>query len=303
MTSGNAVRKARTDNDSPTYLTLLRSLASLVLLMNGCTPPSTPNTNPIPGGGRWRSFATPPVPLHETAAAVNDGKIYYVGGRIPSGTLATLYCYEPPPADRWTQLASHPGTPVDHMGAAFVGGILYAIGGTIEFPGPSINEVYAYDPATNQWSAKASIPVVLGAMGVGVVSGKIYCLGGLSGSQAVNVVLEYDPSADEWTNLTAVCPLPTPRDHFVAATVNEKIHVIGGRQATIASITGVHEVFDPATRSWETKASLPTPRGGFAAHLWEEMRARPYLRTTLVARGPTRRVFRGWASGPPMKKE
>jgi N-acetylneuraminic acid mutarotase len=124
--------------------------------------------------------------------------------------------------------------------------------------------VYAYDPAADAWSVKASLPRPLGIMGVGVVAGKIYCIGGLSGSQAVNWVFAYDPAADSWTDLTPAAPMPTARDHSLAATVNGRIHVIGGRQVDIASITGVHEVFDPATQTWATRASLPTARAGFA---------------------------------------
>ena len=250
-----------------TYSSLLHCFGAVLLLVlaGGCDGQNLPDTAPIPGGGRWRAFARAPVPLHESAAAVIDGKLYYVGGRVPSGAIASLYRYDPPPAGSWTQLASHPGTPVDHMGAAVVDGHLYAVGGLVEFPGPSVNAVYAYDPSENSWSAKAPMPAAAGAMGIGVVEGKVYVIGGLSGGQATNIVCEYDPETNEWTDLTSVSPMPTARDHFVAATVNGKIHCIGGRQVSIHSITGVHEVFDPATRTWETQAPLPTPRGGFAA--------------------------------------
>jgi len=196
---------------------------------------------------------------------VIGNSLYVVGGRTPSGPVSTLYRYDPPPVDAWTQLASHPGTPVDHMGTAVVNGILYAFGGTIEFPGPSVAHTYAYDPASNTWSSKAPMPVTLGVMGVGVVNDKIYLIGGLSAFQTSNVVLEYDPAADRWTDLTPVAAMPTPRDHFVAATVNGRIHCIGGRQTTIESILDVHEVFDPVTRTWQSRAPLPTARGGFSA--------------------------------------
>lgn len=222
------------------------------------------DTTPIAGGGRWRSFARPPAPLHEPATGVLDGRIYYVGGRLQSGPLATLYRYDPPPVDGWKKLASFPGTAVDHMGAAAVDGILYAMGGTIEWPGPSVANVYAYDPATDQWSIRASMPKVLGIMGVGVVGGKIYCIGGLSNSEAVNFVFEYDPVENQWTDLTSTSPMPTARDHCIAATVDGKIHMIGGRQVDIGTIMRVHEVFDPATGTWETRAQMPTARAGFS---------------------------------------
>jgi len=248
-------------------LSVLGTMAMVSLLVvQGCgNQPILPKTDPIPGGGKWQAFARSPVPFHESAAAVMGGKLYYVGGRLPNGPIATLYCYEPPPVDGWTQLSSHPGTAVDHMGAAVVDGILYAIGGTTEFPGPSVSHVYAYDPATDTWTTQSPLPQVLGAMGIGAVDGKIYLIGGLSGSQTSNVVFEYDPTSDQWTDLTSICPMPTPRDHCVAATVNDKIHMIGGRQLDVYSIMDVHEVFDPVARTWETKASMPTARAGFAA--------------------------------------
>jgi N-acetylneuraminic acid mutarotase len=151
------------------------------------------------------------------------------------------------------------------MGAAAVNGKLYAFGGTTEFPGPSVNGTYEYDPGNDSWTVRSAMPVALGVMGVGVVDGKIYCIGGLSNFSTTNVVLEYAPVEDRWTDLSAIAPMPTPRDHFVAATVNGKIHCIGGRQTTIESILDVHEVFDPATRSWSTAARLPTARGGSSA--------------------------------------
>jgi N-acetylneuraminic acid mutarotase len=239
------------------------SLAAFVI---GCPPDNGPDTTPISGGGNWVAFKKPPVPLHEAGAVVLGDHLYYVGGRLPSGTIATLYRYSPD-KDEWTQLASHPGTAVDHLQAVVLNDLIYVIGGTIEWPGPSVNQMYSYAPATNSWTQRASMPRVAGAMGVGVVGGKIYVIGGLSGGQASNLVLEYDPVMDEWADLTGVCPMPTARDHFVAVTFDEKIHCIGGRQVDIGSILDVHEIFDPATKTWGGGAPLPTARAGFSAAL------------------------------------
>lgn len=223
-----------------------------------------PDTTPIPGGGKWLAFKKPPLPLHEPAAAVLNGKVYYVGGRLESGALNTLYEYDPA-TDEWKKLASFPGAGVDHMMAVVVDGLLYAIGGTLEWPGPSVTEMYAYDPVKNEWSQKASLPKPQGAMGAGVVDGKIYTMGGLSGGVAVNFVFEYDPEMNEWTDLTDICPMPTARDHFIAGTINGKIHGIGGRARDLFAFRNVHEVFDPATQEWSTAAPMPTARGGFIA--------------------------------------
>ena len=243
---------------------LSRSILLGVLFAAGCGQQVLPDTKPIPGGGRWRAFQRPPVPLHEHAVTTMHGFLYAVGGRLPGGPITSLYRYDPA-TDQWTPLASHPGAAVDHMQAAVVDGILYAIGGTTQWPGPSVGEAYAYDPAGDQWSQKSSMPAPTGAMGIGVVDGKIYVIGGLSGSQAVNFVFEYDPATNTWDDLTPTSPMPTPRDHFVAATLSGRIHCIGGRQKDINSIVNVHEVFDPATQLWETHAPMPTARAGFSA--------------------------------------
>ena len=236
----------------------------LTVMLFGCDGTNLPDTTPIPGGGAWRAFARPLVPFHEAGAVVLNDLLYYVGGRLPDGPIATLYSYDPT-TDSWEEHASHPGEPVDHIEAVAVGEYIYAIGGTTEFPGPSVTGTYRYEPATDFWITLASLPKPQGVMGCGVVDGKIYTIGGLSESQSVDYVFEYDPATDTWTDLTSVCPLPTARDHFVAATVNNRIHCIGGRMVDIYAVTNVHEVFDPQTRTWETKAPLPTPRGGFSA--------------------------------------
>ena len=236
--------------------------AALAFLAAGCPGDPPPDTTPIPGGGAWRSFARVPVPLHESGGVVYDGRLYMIGGRLENGPVSTLWRYDPA-TDAWTQLASHPGTPVDHMNVAEVDGILYAIGGTIEWPGPSVDGVYAYDPATNIWTSRRSAPRPIAVSGTGVVNGRIYVIGGLSGGQAVNTVMEYDPSTDTWADLTPVSPMPTARDHFMAGVIDGRIYCPGGRQVAINNGVNAHEVFDPTMRTWSTAAQMPTPRAGY----------------------------------------
>ena len=45
-----------------------------------------------------------------------------------------------------------------------------------------------------------------------------------------------------------------------------KIYCIGGFAGLDGDLTGVNEVYDPATDTWETKTSMPTPRGGLKAN-------------------------------------
>jgi N-acetylneuraminic acid mutarotase len=67
--------------------------------------------------------------------------------------------------------------------------------------------------------------------------------------------------------------MPTTRNHAFVGVVNNKIYVIGGRQAAgmipYSSNTDVVEEYDPATNTWGgVKQRMPTARsgGGYATY-------------------------------------
>jgi N-acetylneuraminic acid mutarotase len=59
--------------------------------------------------------------------------------------------------------------------------------------------------------------------------------------------------------------MPTPRAVFAIAVYQNKIYCIGGK--TSDEYTGVNEVYDPATNTWETKTSMPTARSWLTANV------------------------------------
>ncbi len=126
-------------------------------------------------------------------------------------------------------------------------------------------------PNENTWAKKASMNEPRGGLGVAVVNGKIYAIGGSnqSGLYPANIQggfvgtnEEYNPITETWTYKS---PMPTPRSDYAIAVYNNKIYCIGGTVGTetvdvIFSrfvTSAVNEVYDPATDTWETKASLP----------------------------------------------
>jgi len=128
------------------------------------------------------------------------------------------------------------------------------------------------DAAEDSWVTKASMQQARGGLGVAVVNGKIYAIGGSTASGLYPPTLkggfvstneEYDPATDTWTFKK---PMPTPRSDFAIVVYQNKIYCIGGTIGTekvdvIFStyvFTGVNEVYDPATDTWETKTSVPT---------------------------------------------
>ncbi len=132
----------------------------------------------------------------------------------------------------------------------------------------------------NSWSELAPMHVARSDLGVAVVNGKIYAIGGNTESGYMphsdrndysrlgwinDTNEEYDPKTDTWTFKT---PMPTPRSNFAIAVFENKIYCIGGIinwSYGKISFTGVNEVYDPATDTWETKTPMPNPSSASAS--------------------------------------
>jgi N-acetylneuraminic acid mutarotase len=129
-----------------------------------------------------------------------------------------------------------------------------------------IVQVPVANAGENEWTTMSPMPTTRGGLGVAVVNGKIYAIGGVNNDTQLAVNEEYDPTTDTWTNRA---PMPTARSGFAIAVYQSKIYVIGGTVGTGENVafTGVTEVYDPAKNTWETKASMPTPRSDLGANV------------------------------------
>ena len=118
----------------------------------------------------------------------------------------------------------------------------------------------------NQWSIVSPMPTARGSHGVAEVDGKIYSIGGQNetGILANNEV--YDISTDTWSVKT---PMPTARSSFAIVVYQNKIYCIGGVIGEIDNPepTGLTEVYDPNTDSWETKRSMSSSRSDLSANV------------------------------------
>jgi N-acetylneuraminic acid mutarotase len=134
--------------------------------------------------------------------------------------------------------------------------------------------VISFKPAwaeEDSWTPLSSIPTARRGLGVAVVDGKINAIGGQNDwiSPYLDTNEMYDPAKDTWTSKT---PMPTPRRNFAIAVYKNKIYCISGEsdynpEGVSPIYTDVNEVYDPATDTWETKASIPTPRHGTCANV------------------------------------
>ncbi len=131
-------------------------------------------------------------------------------------------------------------------------------------------------PAENTWTTKTPMNQARSNLGVAVVSGKIYAIGGYNDSHSFLGTNEmYDPETDNWLIKT---PMPTPRSQFAISVYQNKIYVIGGllKEPSVDRVqaSAANEVYDPSTDTWQTKASMPTPRSGLTASV---VKSRIYL--------------------------
>ena len=136
-----------------------------------------------------------------------------------------------------------------------------------------VNPVLApSDLVENSWNTKTSMSQARSNLGVVAVEGKIYAIGGTifhnshnTESVVVGTNERYDPTSDTWITLES---MPAPRRDFAIVAYQNKIYCIGGETNPLHSDPcDMVEVYDIATNSWSTKASIPFNGGDLQANV------------------------------------
>jgi N-acetylneuraminic acid mutarotase len=176
-----------------------------------------------------------------------------------------------PLANTWTRL---PDVPVawTHIQLAGLGTKLYLLGGLAGQTYTAEPDCYVLDTAdtTPMWTGIAPIPTGFerGSAAVVVAMPRIYLLGGASTNGAVATNIYYDVELNTWTQLLP--DLPAPRSHPAGMkTVDGRLIVAGGLATLDASMPegdtwSLIPAQMPTPATWDTKASMPTKRGGCA---------------------------------------
>ncbi|HEX7278687.1 MAG TPA: kelch repeat-containing protein [Solirubrobacterales bacterium] len=141
--------------------------------------------------------------------------------------------------------------------AAAIGPVIYVAGGNA--PG-NMHRVLSLDTRTGSWNEPAQLPVGLNHTAAETHDGKLYLAGGfLEGEAETALFLEYDPAADEWTEMP---PMGRARGGAAAAVVGDELYVVDGGPQPY----GVEEprppyahleAFDFRTGTWSVKAPPP----------------------------------------------
>ncbi len=262
------------------------ALVSVALLAAACgtAEAPTPEAGDDPRAeARWEVLAPVPEARTEVAVTTDGERIYVLGGFLPPPedlpegerppVSRTLLAYHPG-EDRWSEEGEVPiGT--HHAGFVAVDGRLYLVGGYRDNTFEPHGDVWIYDPATGEWEEGRPMPTPRGALAYTVHEGRIHTIGGTAAEsedrdpeehspsrvdRSVGTHEAYDPATDSWERLA---PMPTPRNHHVAGTVEGRIYVTAGREGRNFTMTTT-EAYDPATDSWAEAPALPTGRSGVA---------------------------------------
>ena len=242
---------------------------------------------------KWEVISELPTHRESFSTAVVDGKIYLIGGTLfehargvlrdpgpgiwrgPFG-MSLVEVYDPE-TNTWQRLADMPTV---RAGAetAVVDGKIYVMGGYAGKDNRGENfkflkAVEMYDTQTDTWVRKQDLRILRMQFGVGVVAGKIYAIGGLldpkeerPGLQGrLDLVEVYDPVSDTWAKRA---DMPTRRDGFATAVIDDTIYAIGGAGWPPAGnhggpYLGTIEVYEPRTNRWRKRPDMPNLRTSF----------------------------------------
>ncbi len=220
-----------------------------------------------PATNSWSSKQPMPTPRRNFGIAACNNKIYCIGGSLVDGRgpVASNEAYDPA-TNSWANLTAIP-TPRRSLQANAVDGKIYLIGGEL-VGATDLNEVY--DVATDTWTTKEPMPTAVYYYASAVVNGKIYILGGIGPNANSDTVQIYDPATDSWS--MGATPTVGLRSPWAAATTGvyapARIYMLGGADIFSAS---ENVVYDPATDSWRTGASMPTARASLGVAVVDDI--------------------------------
>ena len=218
---------------------------------------ATPEIEQILDEARWQEFTQMPSPRKNFASILYDNQIYIIGGEIADGITNTAKRYNPDD-DLWEDLPSK-DIPVTDISAVVIGGLIYVPGGRLE-SGVVNEKMEVFDPIRERWFYRSPLPEPLSAYSLAAFEGKLYVFGGWNGVSFVDFVFRYDPSIDQWEEMTS---MPTAKGYAGAAVSGEKIFVVGGYDGEI--VLAVNEEYAPGkddgiNTPWINRTPLPEKR-------------------------------------------
>jgi hypothetical protein len=185
--------------------------------------------------------------------------------KLPPDGFEQRFTYSPAPAatppGQWGSAAPLPIARSEMAWAAAEGDRMHIVGG---YADREVNRPYhhVFDASQGVWRTAAPIPRGANHIGVAALNGVIYAFGGFVGRNAIAVpdCYAYVVADDRWHSIQ---PLSQgARGSISVVAFDGVLHAIGGRDTQSRDW---HEVYDPRTDSWSTRAPIPGPRDHTAA--------------------------------------
>ncbi len=219
----------------------------------------------------WSTVAPAAVGRGEAQSAVFDNRLYLFGGYTDFSAInSTRSDYYDPATNTWnTRAAMLSG--VSHGGTATVGRNVYIAGGYTGGPGGSqtfaTSQVQVYNVDTNTWSTIASLPQPRGGGAMAAVGNVLYFFGGADLSRTDRSEHWAFDITNPGAGWVAKAAIPTARTHLGAVSLNGKVYAVGGQQNQDAAEApqAALQVYDPATNTWSSLASMPFGRSHIAS--------------------------------------
>ncbi len=246
-----------------------------LLLASGCSSHDGVNdAHPKPSGDperdfEWTEATACPVPRFEALGVVVDGEVWVMGGFLSSQLDVTqrVDIYDPR-TDTWRLGPDLPGAET-HAGVVNIGRDIVLAGG---FSGNVKSRVtsagvWRWNAENTAWEAEPDLPTPRAAVSMALIGTEVHAAGGLAEDgntdSGQHVVLDL-AGGNGWTN---AAPLAVPRNHGGGASSAGLFFAVAGRHGwdEVAGDEPLLDAFDPATNSWQTRASMPMPRSEIGA--------------------------------------
>ncbi|XP_077291905.1 kelch-like protein 26 isoform X2 [Arctopsyche grandis] len=152
--------------------------------------------------------------------------------------------------------------------ATLIGDVIYIFGG---YNGSiTTNSVEKWDPVTREWSFATPMKIGRQAFALAEIDNEIYIMGGWNNqleanSTGYNNVDAFCPLTGKWRSCA---PMNEARLWFSAATVGDKIYVLGGQRESDLFSSHKYksvECYNKKTNSWSFISDLNSPRHGVTA--------------------------------------
>jgi Kelch motif/Galactose oxidase, central domain len=127
--------------------------------------------------GRWTKGPPLPTPRHHASAAVVDGKLYVVGGRLRSDASLRAFERFDPKTNEWERLPPLP-LGVAAVAAVAIGNAVVATGGADDSEGWITPSVWAFDVGKGRWLRLPDLAVPRHGHTAIVQNGRLYAIGG-----------------------------------------------------------------------------------------------------------------------------